>query len=273
MVFIFYCCTITFILLSIFAIGAISFSDNLIDWVDAHWVDIRESAPTYSMNDFKQHVASELVSLGAFALTIDLNLFIMIATILLMQGLHKIMVALFPLTNLLFIVFSSAIIIVSYYSNQHTYYTSALPVWANYVLFFIAVFILVVAIIGYYSVAKGHYTFLLMYILVLSLSSFACLVTGLGMIIKTSNIKEAVSRDWPNVEKRLKDSGYNIGESTFANFIEVNLKFAGLFAIVFCLFLVLGLIPALYLSFTMKRSGSRSITVTPYRFNSDNPSP
>ena len=53
MVFIFYCCTITFILLSIFAIGAISFSDNLIDWVDTHWTEIRESARTYSMNDFK----------------------------------------------------------------------------------------------------------------------------------------------------------------------------------------------------------------------------
>lgn len=273
MIFIFYCCTITFILLSIFAIGAISFSDNLIDWVDKHWDEIRVSAKTFSMSDFKQHVASELVSLGAFALTIDLSLFIMIATILNMQGFRKVMVALFPLTNLLFIVFSSAVIGVAVYSNQHTYYTSALPVWANYVLFLIAVFILVIAIVGYQSVNRGSYTFLLVYILVLSLSSFVCLVTGLGMIIKTSNIKDAVSKEWPSIEERLKDAGYNIGESTFSNFIEVNLKFAGLFTIVFCLFLVLGLIPALYLSFAMK--GKRVIIegATPYRFNSDNVSP
>ena len=74
----------------------------------------------------------------------------------------------------------------------------------------------------------------------------------------------------------MKLAGYDIGESTFANFIEVNLKFAGLFVIVFCLFLVLGLIPAVYLSFTLKRKAQkepRSIHVTPYRFNSDNISP
>lgn len=82
MLFVLYNCIISFILLSIFAIGAISFSDNLIDWIDTHWEEIRESAKTYSMSDFKQHVASELVSLGAFAFTIDLSLFIMIATIL-----------------------------------------------------------------------------------------------------------------------------------------------------------------------------------------------
>ena len=57
MVFVFYSSIITFILLSIFAIGALSFSDNLIDWVDRHWDDIRASAKTYSMSDFKQHVA------------------------------------------------------------------------------------------------------------------------------------------------------------------------------------------------------------------------
>jgi hypothetical protein len=64
----------------------------------------------------------------------------------------------------------------------------------------IALFISAVAIFGYYSITKGHFTFIVIYILVLILSSFVCLVTGLGMIIKTSNIKEAVSKEWPNIE-------------------------------------------------------------------------
>ena len=76
MILTFYSCLITFILLTIFAIGAISFSENLLDFIDKHWEEIRESAKTYTMNDFKAHVSSELVSLGAFALTIDLSLFI-----------------------------------------------------------------------------------------------------------------------------------------------------------------------------------------------------
>ena len=55
--------------------------------------------------------------MGAFAFTIDLSLFTMIATILLIQGLKKVMIALFPLTNLLFIVFAVAIFIVALYFN------------------------------------------------------------------------------------------------------------------------------------------------------------
>ncbi len=63
------------------------------------------------------------MSLGAFALTIDLTLFIMIAVIVLVQGLDRVMRLLFPLTNLLFVVFAIAIFIVGLYFNQHTYYT------------------------------------------------------------------------------------------------------------------------------------------------------
>jgi hypothetical protein len=160
MLFVLYNCLISFILLSIFAIGAISFSENLLDWIDKHWEEIRASAKTYSMTDFKQHVSSELVSLGAFAFTIDLSLFIMIATILLIQGFEKVMIVLFPLTNLIFIVFSVAIASVAVYFNQHTYYTSSMPVWGNYLLLLIAIFVLVIAGIGYYSGTRGRAGFL-----------------------------------------------------------------------------------------------------------------
>jgi hypothetical protein len=82
LMFVFYSCIITFILLLVFAIGAIYFSDNNLDWIDRHWEEIRIQATTYTMTEFRTHVQSELVSLGAFSLTIDLTLFIMISTIL-----------------------------------------------------------------------------------------------------------------------------------------------------------------------------------------------
>jgi len=59
------------------------------------------------------------------------------------------MIVLFPLTNLLFIVFSAAIASVAVYFNQHTYYTSSMPVWGNYLLLLIAFFVLIIAVIGY----------------------------------------------------------------------------------------------------------------------------
>jgi Na+-driven multidrug efflux pump len=53
MLFVLYNCIISFILLSVFAIGAISFSDDLLDWIDKHWEEIRTTASSYSMSDFK----------------------------------------------------------------------------------------------------------------------------------------------------------------------------------------------------------------------------
>ena len=255
MLLVFYNCIISFILLSVFAIGAISFGTDLVDWIDKHWEEIRTTASQYSMADFKAHAASELVSLGAFALTINISLFIMIVTIMLIQGLERVMLVLFPLTNLLFIVFSVAIFTVGLYFNSHSYYTSALPIWAaSYTLYVIAVFVLGLGFIGYYSVTRGRLTQLLVYILILSFSAFLSLITGLAMLLRTASIKEAVKREWPEISTRLKDAGYEVAESTYSNFLEVNLKFGGLFVIVFCLFLIMGLIPAIYLSVMLKRA-------------------
>lgn len=230
------------------------------------------------MTDFKQHAAKELTSLGAFALTINFSLFIMISIIVLVQGLERVMLVLFPLTNLLFIVFAVAIFIVGLYFKSQSYYTSALPVWAaSYTLYLIALFVLSLGFVGYYSVTRGRFTFLLMYILGLSLSAFSSLVTGLAMVLKTAYIKEAVKKEWPEIQERLRRGGYQVmSESTFTNSLEVNLKFGGLFVIVFCLFLIMGLLPAVYLMVNMRRRNSSgnngkpsASELAPYRLNSE----
>ena len=200
MLFVLYNCIISFILLSIFAIGAISFGDDLVDWIDKHWDEIRVTASAFSMSDFKQHAAKELVSLGAFALTINISLFIMIATIVMVQGLERVMLVLFPLTNLLFIVFAVAIFIVGLYFNSHSYFTSSLPIWAaSYTLYMIALFVLGLGGVGYYSVTRGRFAFLLAYVLILTFSAFTSLVTGLAMVLKTASIKDAVKKEWPEI--------------------------------------------------------------------------
>jgi hypothetical protein len=208
------------------------------------------------MSDFKQHAAQEMVALGAFALTIELTMFIKIVVIARIQGVERVMRVLFPLTNLLFMVFSLAILVVGLYFNYHTYYTRSLPIWAvTYSLFIIAVFVGGLGGFGYYSWSdKGKLHHLFGYILALSLSAFVSLITGLSMILRTSSIKEAIGREWPEVLQRLKEAGYeDVSEAVFSQFIEVNLKFAGLFVIVFCLFLLIGLIPAIYNSISLRR--------------------
>ncbi|CDW83012.1 UNKNOWN [Stylonychia lemnae] len=281
MLFVLYNCVISFILLSIFAIGAISFSDNLDDWIGRHWDEIRQNVQTYSMTDFKQHVASELVSLGAFAFTIDLSLFIMISTILLIQGVERVMIVLFPLTNLIFIIFSMAIFAVAFNFNSHSYYSSAMPMGANYALFVISIFVFIIGVIGYKSSTTGKMGYLQTYILVLAFSALLSAFTGVFMILKTATIKDTVNKEWDEIQERLKSAGYDIEQGTFSNFLEVNLKFGGLFLIVFCLFLILGLVPV-YIKFLIKRrgetqhkgtGGGTGIFSTPYRLNSDQTSP
>ena len=113
---------------------------------------------------------------------------------------------------------------------------------------------------GYYSGARGKALFLQIYIFVLSVSSFLSMFTGVGMILKTASIKDAINKEWFEIQNRLKSSGYDISESTFSSFIEVNLKFGGLFLIVYCLFLILGLIPAIYLFFILRKKGNVVLT-------------
>lgn len=206
-----------------------------------------------------------MVSLGALALTIDLTLFIMIAVIVLVQGLDRVMRLLFPLTNLLFVVFAIAILIVGLYFNQHTYYTSSLPVWvATYALYFLAAGVAALGAIGYISDKNRQFAGMIGYILALTLSAFLSLVTGLAMLLRTSTIREQVSKEWPSIAIRLKEAGYeDVSESMFSQFLEVNLKFAGLFIIVFCFFLIMGLLPAIYKSISIKRERQNSSGILP----------
>lgn len=67
---------LTMIFLSIFAFGALSMNHNIIDWIDNHWDVIRTSVFSMDMNKFKNHVTTEINSLGIFSLTINATLVI-----------------------------------------------------------------------------------------------------------------------------------------------------------------------------------------------------
>lgn len=76
LLFTFYTAIIEFILLSVFGLGAINFNETLEEYIDKHWEELRLTTGKYSMIEFKQHVQSELLALGAFSLTINVSIFI-----------------------------------------------------------------------------------------------------------------------------------------------------------------------------------------------------
>lgn len=103
------------------------------------------------------------------------------------------------------------------------------------------------ALVGYFSNARSNQTVLFLYIILTSVSSLFFAFIGLGFILVAERVDEPIRKDWAHIDTKLKEAGYDMSEKTFATIVEINLKFAGLFSIVFCCFLFIGLFPALYL--------------------------
>jgi len=135
------------------------------------------------MSDFKYHVSSELSSLGAFSFTIIISLLVMVTAIAYIIGPNWLMTSLFPLVNMFYVVFSSAIFIIAIYTNQHSYFASSLPLWANYLLSGIAVFIFGLALLGYVTYKKISSMLLSIYIFLLVIASILFLIVGAGLLI------------------------------------------------------------------------------------------
>jgi len=242
----FYSAAICMIFITVFAVGAMTFNQNILEWVDEHW-EIIQQKEERNMEDFKNHVNSEIVSLGAFSLTIDFTLLLSIISITKIIGLRRVMILLWPLSNLMFIVMSSAIIIISLFLWSHESYTPTLPIWTNPTLISIAGFVSVLGILGYSGNATKHSVLLLIYIVLLAISSLVFLMSGVGLLLIAGNVHEIIKDDWQEIDIAMRNAGYQVNEVTFEGFVEENMKFAGLFTIVFCCFMQLGLIPAIYL--------------------------
>ena len=160
------------------------------------------------MIEFKYHVSSELTSPGAFSFTIIISTLVMVCSIASIIGTKWLMAFLFPLTNLLYVVFSSAIFIITIYTNQHTYFASSLPIWTNYLLSGIAFFVLILAVLGYITYRNISSFLLTLYITINSIAAITFLVTGAGLLIVSEWDIDEIKREWPSINQKLLDSGY-----------------------------------------------------------------
>jgi hypothetical protein len=101
-------------------------------------------------------------------------------------------------------------------------------------------------------------------------SIIAFLACGIGFLLVAEVVQKPIHKDWRQIYVKIKESGYDISESTFTTFVEINLKFAGMFSIVFSFFLILGFISAIFLRpiiRDMKAKEGRSMTPSNERFN------
>lgn len=126
LMFTFYSSVILFIFISVFALGAWLMLDDMKNFIDRNWENLRNSAQGYSMAGFKTHAESEIQSLVAFSFSV--NMLIIIAQITIWNLINKkLSASLLPVTSLILSILGSGLIAVSFYSTQHSNYTE-LPV-------------------------------------------------------------------------------------------------------------------------------------------------
>ncbi len=225
--------TITF--LSIFALAALTLNENLIDWIDNHWDVIRNNVFSFNMNKFKDHVTTEINSLGIFSLTINATLIITMVCISNLIGFKNVIKSLSHLSNLIFSVLSTGLILIGFYSKQHGYYTS-IPTWSSNLLIVLGSILFLVGILGYYADFYMKKKLLLFYIITLIICLLLLFIACVGFFVIASNVTEIVNENWPNIHDLLFKYGFKVRKSFFMNQIQINFKFAGFYCIVFILF-------------------------------------
>lgn len=142
------------------------------------------------MIEFKYHVSSELTSLGAFSFTIIISTLVQICAIASIIGTRRLMAFLFPLTTIIYVVFSSALFMITYYLSQNTYFASSLPYWTYILLYGIAIMILIMAMLGYVTYKNISSFLLTIYIVYNAITGILFFICICLLIIGEKNIKD-----------------------------------------------------------------------------------
>lgn len=245
LIMVFYNAVLTMTFLSIFALAALTLNDNLIDWIDNHWDLIRNNVFSFNMNKFKDHVTTEINSLGIFSLTINVTLIISMVCISNLVGFKNIIKSLSHLSNLIFSVLSTGLILIGFYSKQHVYYTS-IPTWSSNLLIVLGCVLFLVGILGYYAEFYMKKKLIFAHIVILSICLILLIIACAGFFVIANNVNEIVNENWTDIHALLNKFGFQVRKSFFINQIQINFKFAGFYSIVFILFSFICIVSSFY---------------------------
>ena len=220
-------------------------NDNLIDWIDNHWDVIRNSAFSYDMNKFKQHVTTEINSLGIFSLTINATLMISMVCISNLLSFKNIIIALTPLTNLINSVFSVGLICIGFYAMQHSEYTT-IPTWSCQLLIVCGCILFGNGMLGYNAIQTMKKGSIKVYITLLVFCLILLIVCVVGFFHISYSAEKIINENWIEIYNNLKNLGFQVRKSFLLNQIQINFKFAGLFSSVLVFFLLSSLGTSIY---------------------------
>lgn len=236
---------LTIIFLSIFAMGALTINENLIDWIDNHWDIIRSSVFSLDMNRFKDHVTTEINSLGIFSLTINATLIIGMVCITNFLGFKQIIMLMSPIINLIFSALSFGLILIGFYAKQNAIFIMT-PTGSSYLVIIIGFLLLFIGVFGYLSANKMNVKWMLWHILTLIVCVIALILTCIGFFTIANSIDDIINENWKEIHLKLQESGYEVRKSFVVNQAQVNLKMAGFYTVAFVIFSTISLGASIY---------------------------
>lgn len=233
------------VVLSVFALGAVTMNPNLIDWIDNHWDIIRNSVFNYDMNKFKNHVTTEINSLGIFSMTLNAIIFVSLVCITNFLKFKNIIFALTPPLNLIFSSLSLGFMIIGFYTYLHAYYT-AISLWACVLIVILGICFLGVGIFGYIGIKKMKKKWMQLHILLLSICVIGLIISCVAIFKMSGRVIEHFDKHWNEINQDLTEQGYTIRKSYVVNELQINLKLTGFFIICFAIFSVVTLFMSIY---------------------------
>ena len=245
---VFYNYILTIVFLSVFSLGAVSMNKNLVDWIDNHWDIIRYAVHNYDMNKFKEHVTTEINSLGIFSLTLIAIVGVSMACIVNFLKMKNIMFVLAGPINLIFTCLSIGQIIIGFYVYQNAFYGS-IPRWSCVLIIVLGFLFTLTGIFGWISVNKMKKNWIMIHMIWL----FVCFVGSIFAIIGIFNMSgmvfEHVDIHWEEISSILNSEGYSVRKSYMVNQLIMQLKLTGFYLIAFIAFSGISIATSFYIYF------------------------
>ena len=243
---VFYNYILTIVFLSVFSLGAVSMNKNLVDWIDNHWDIIRYAVHNYDMNKFKEHVTTEINSLGIFSLTLIAIVGVSMACIVNFLKMKNIMFVLAGPINLIFTCLSIGQIIIGFYVYQNAFYGS-IPRWSCVLIIVLGFLFTLTGIFGWISVNKMKKNWIMIHMIWL----FVCFVGSIFAIIGIFNMSgmvfEHVDVHWEEISSILNSEGYSVRKSYMVNQLIMQLKLTGFYLIAFIAFSGISIATSFYI--------------------------
>ena len=232
---VFYNYILTIVFLSVFSLGAVSMNKNLVDWIDNHWDIIRNAVHNYDMNKFKDHVTTEINSLGIFSLTLIAIVGVSMACIVNFLKMKNIMFVLAGPINLIFACLSIGQIVIGFYVYQNAFYGS-IPRWSCVLIIVLGFLFTVIGIFGWFSVNQMKKSWIMVHMMLLFICFVGIIFATIGIYNMSGVVFEHMDLHWEEISKLLNTEGYSVRKSYMVNQLIMQLKLTGFYLIAFIVF-------------------------------------